>query len=275
MLDWTQENAARAMPPLAQPPAGVCRVCGGRVAAELLPGGRVLPARWVVPEMCRQCAQAELDRLDRRQQGVALTRRWAESQLPAGAREWDFATALTRARELKQDPADLTAWEQGFHQVRTWHAHSGVLYLYGPEGVGKTVLGYCLARAAIEALGRPAPLWVSLPALVGLVEESYAVGGAARALEAQAMAAGLLVLDEVGGPGTERLRKRPRECLFKIINHRADHKLPTVVTSNWGPGELGAVLKDPHERTIARLAQGLGVLIQGKSFRLIQAEARW
>jgi DNA replication protein DnaC len=190
------------------------------------------------------------------------------------ARDWSFALALERAQQLKRDAKDFELWHAAFNACRTWHAARGTLYLFGPEGSGKTVLSWCLARQALESDG-PAPLWLSLPELLDMVEESYTPGSPARHHEARAKTAGLLLLDEVGGPGCDRPRKRQRDCLFKIINHRADHKLPTVITTNLPPAALAKVFKDEYDRTIARLINGEGVLVEGKSFRLIQAEGRW
>ena len=266
---------ARTGPPPPRPDPENCRDCGQPAEPIWLNWWPGHPSGyWLQPTLCAGCDQALKTRFHRGDPESPAARRWRLSGLPAAARDWSFDLALARAQALKRDPADFALWHAAFAACRYWHAARGTLYLFGPEGSGKTVLSWCLARQALESEGPP-PLWLSLPALLDLVEEAYGPGSPARDLEARAKTAGLLVLDEVAGPGSDRPRKKQRDCLFKIINHRADHKLPTVVTTNLPPDKLAKVFKDEYERTIARLIAGQGVLVEGKSFRLIEAEGRW
>ena len=277
MQSWAAERArggggaASAVPPRPEP--GKCRRCHGEAEPVLL--GPVLskPSRWVVPDLCGACAEAlEASQIQSEEQ-KRFKRRWEASNLPDSARDWDWDRAHRWARGIKKDPEDFKLWQEAFQTCRYW-AGNGVLYLYGPEGSGKTTLGFLLCIAALDEPGPP-PLWLELSALFDLIEGSYAAGSPARALEARAMEAGLLVLDEVGGPDTDRPRKKQRASLFKIVNHREGRKLPTVITSNHKPGKLVQVFRDVHDRTIARLVADGGVEVGGKSFRLIRAERQW
>jgi DNA replication protein DnaC len=256
------------------PEKGTCKGCGGEVNPVYLPKWPGKPhGHWLIDELCEACT-AEIERAnqDRRQQ--AQTRnRWRESNLPQAAQDWNFDLAFDRAQAAKRDPADFALWHAAYRGVRYWHANRGVLYLFGSEGSGKTVLSWCLARQTLGA-GESA-LWLSLPEFFDLVETAYGPGSPARELETRAKQAGLLLIDEVGGPGADRPRKRERDSFFRIINHRADHKRPIVITTNLPPADLANVFKDPFDRTIARLIKGDGVLVEGKSFRLIEAEGRW
>lgn len=267
--------AARTGPPPGKPEPEICQGCGQAVEPVWLDWWPDHPhGRWLQPDFCPTCEEAQAARMLPGGQENPEARRWRLSGLPAAARDWSFDTALARAEALKRDPADFALWHAAFRACRYWHAARGTLYLFGPEGSGKTVLSWCLARQALEGDGS-FPLWLSLPELFDLVADSYRAGSPARELEARAKAAGLLLLDEVGGPGADRPRKAERDCFFKLVNHRADHKLPTVITTNLPPAELAKVFKDPFDRTIARLIKADGVLVEGKSFRMIEAEGRW
>jgi len=274
----TPECTGRNGPP-PKPEPGLCQDCGGTVEPHLLKGWAGEPqGHWLVPDLCDGCAATREDRQAQRKQEALARRRWSESGLPEAARAWDFAAALERAQALKSDPADFALWERAYHACRSWLAircGRDMLYIYGPEGTGKTVLGWCLARLALESPDGPDPLWLSLPGLFKLVEESYSAGSPARDLAAKAELAGLLIVDEVGGPGADRPRKRERDAFFGIINHRANWGRPTVVTTNLPPDDLSKVFKDPYDRTVARLIRGDGIYVAGKSFRLIEAEGRW
>jgi len=267
--------AARTGPPPVKPEPEICQACGQAVEPLLLEHWPGEPqGHWLAPDLCPSCAEAQAARHHPGQRETQAARRWRTSGLPLAARDWSFDLALERAQALKRDPADFARWHAAFRACRYWHAARGTLYLFGPEGSGKTVLSWCLAHQALESDG-PAPLWLSLPELFDLVADSYRAGSPARELESRAKTAGLLLLDEVGGPGADRPRKAERDCFFKLVNHRADHKLPTVITTNLPPADLAKVFKDPFDRTIARLIKADGVLVEGKSFRLIEAEGRW
>jgi len=52
--------------------------------------------------------------------------------------------------------------------------------------------------------------------------------------------------------------------------------VPTVYTSNYGPGELDKRLRDQFGRVIDRIVGSTdGVPVMGRSFRILEAEQRW
>ncbi len=72
----------------------------------------------------------------------------------------------------------------------------------------------------------------------------------------------LLVIDDLGAAkGSEWVE----EINYRLINHRYEHKLPTLITSNLLPKELGAAL---GERVTSRLVEMAGrVVIEGSDRR--------
>jgi DNA replication protein DnaC len=277
MQGWANQAGMKGKAESATPPGpgpkpepGECTRCQGPAEAELIPRRLRKPPEWVVPNLCGACAEALESTQIQSEEQRRFKRRWEASGLPDSARDWDWDKAERWAKGIKKDPEDFKLWQTAFHTCRYW-AGNGVLYLYGPEGSGKTTLGFLVCISALEAQGPP-PLWLTTSALFDLIDESYAAGSPARAMEARAMEAGLLVLDEIAGPDTDRPGKRQRASLFKIINHREAHRLPTVITSNHTPADLVTVFRDRHDRTLARLVADGGVKVAGKSFRLIRAE---
>lgn len=104
-------------------------------------------------------------------------------------------------------------------------------YLFGQPGRGKTYAAACCVRLAAEA-GRKAKL-VTVPMLLEQVKAGYD-GGDRLALE-RARGYELLALDDLG---MERATEWTMETLSALIDHRTSRGLVTVVTSNYGLGEL-------------------------------------
>jgi DNA replication protein DnaC len=72
----------------------------------------------------------------------------------------------------------------------------------------------------------------------------------------------LLVIDDLGAAkGSEWVE----EINYRLINHRYEHKMPTLITSNLLPKELGAAL---GERVTSRLVEMADrVVIEGTDRR--------
>jgi DNA replication protein DnaC len=172
--------------------------------------------------------------------------------------------AITRAGELipwhyrkaVADHPDIRAWidelvaaakeEQGHRPVATVK-HGRSLLLLGPTGVGKTYQAYGAIRdlaltgvAASWRVTTSANLYAALRPRHGIDSEaefrSYA-------------SAQVLLLDDLGAA---KVTEFTEDVNFRLVNHRYEHGLPTLFTSNVLPKELSARLGD---RTASRLAE--------------------
>ncbi|EUB32610.1 ATP-binding protein [Olsenella uli] len=110
------------------------------------------------------------------------------------------------------------------------------LWLYGDVGTGKTTAA-CAALRGWVASGRRAA-FVSAPAMLADLRDAMFRHDEAHATARYATAA-LLVLDDLDKePPTARALAK----LFEVIDARYSRGLPTVVTSQLGPSEIGARL---------------------------------
>jgi DNA replication protein DnaC len=106
---------------------------------------------------------------------------------------------------------------------------TGWLTLLGPCGCGKTHLALAIAHAALDA-DVPA-LFVVVPDLLDHLRATYSPASAVSydKLFETVRAVEVLILDDLG---TESATPWAREKLYQLINHRYNHRLATVFTSN-------------------------------------------
>ena len=122
------------------------------------------------------------------------------------------------------------------------------LMLIGPYGCGKTHLAAAILHQSAED-GIPA-MFVVTPDLLAQIRSSYRTGdGRADEIVDAAKNTPLLVLDDLGA---EKASPWVQEQLYMLINHRNEHMLPTVITTNNDGAELEAEL---GRRTLSRLAE--------------------
>ena len=122
------------------------------------------------------------------------------------------------------------------------------LMLKGGYGTGKTHLAVAILRETAEA-GIPG-MFVVVPALPGKMRASFdRKDGKADELVTTAKNAPLLVLDDLGA---ENPRPWVVELIYVLINHRYEHMLPTIITTNYSGNELEAVF---GRRIMSRLAE--------------------
>lgn len=232
----------------------VCARCPGLQACEFQNGYRpvVTPfvdgaGFYVAQEACRHKV-VELRRAD-------FERRSSQSGLPPRYRRCRFDNyvpdektriALMMCQEYAERFSSDT--ERG-------------LYLVGGVGGGKTHLAVAIVQRVIDRgfKGRflLVPEW--------LREIRRAFGGTAEAQREVASAFefdGLLVVDDIGA---ERATDWVEEQLYLGVNYRYTHLLPTIFTSNDGPGELEKKL---GERTVSRIIEMCdAVLVQSVDYR--------
>jgi DNA replication protein DnaC len=145
--------------------------------------------------------------------------------------------------------------------VVTWLADpTDGLFIGGPAGSGKTHLCAGIVRAKIETGDRA--LFRRAADLYLQVRESY---GAHETTEAfileQYCRPQVLIIDDIGAGS---LSDYERRILLEIIDRRLNELYPTVVTSNWTIGEIGAKI---DERLASRLKNFRVIGFTGKDRR--------
>ena len=214
-------------PPDPEPACGVCEDRGAvREADEAnYPAGA--PGRWGRCPACQE--RDDADRLGRLFEGARIPPHFEQSSVHNWPGPWS-ACAVGCAWLDDLDSAGLLLW--------------------GGYGVGKTSLAVALMRSWLDDSRRPA-LFVTAPDLLDRLRASYqhdAEGSEDDVLRA-VREVPFLVLDDLGA---ERVTDWVRERLFVVINHRHDHQMPTVYTSNLYPDGLADQL---GERIVNRLIE--------------------
>lgn len=121
-------------------------------------------------------------------------------------------------------------------------------YLYGDVGTGKTTAACGAIRAFVERhivnydgfefYYGPRAKFVNVPRWFDELRDSYGNRSSASDWSFRAKAkVGLLVLDDIGkGKQTEWIVEK----LYIMLNSRWEASLPTILTSNYGIGELAS-----------------------------------
>ena len=136
------------------------------------------------------------------------------------------------------------------------------LLLTGDCGTGKTHLAVAILRETAEA-GIPG-MFVVVPDLLAKLRASFGQkDGKAGELVETAKNAPLLVLDDLGA---EDPKPWVVELVYVLINHRYEHMLPTVITTNYDGTRIGAVF---GKRVQSRLAEmTVPVNIRAEDYRM-------
>lgn len=146
------------------------------------------------------------------------------------------------------------------------------VFLYGKTGRRKSYQLACLARRAWVALaaegaGRPTIAWRNVPTMIADIQETF---GTNKPYDTTALkSADVLVLDDIGieQPGEFVVNR-----LYTIVNHRAEAKLPTLLSSNRTLAEL-------HDRLAPQIASRIAGScdqheLGGLDFRLVDPDKR-
>ena len=172
------------------------------------------------PTVCCDCARAESER-----SAAQLQRDHERERL----RELDLRNVPRRYRDASFDNfKTATPLQAKALAVMRSRSGDGVL-MVGPAGCGKTHL----AAAAISC-GPAGGMFVGATELLDDMRRGFEGGG--RGLFERALTAPLLALDDLG---QESATDWVRDRLYTLANSRWNDLLPVIVTSNFGPDELG------------------------------------
>jgi DNA replication protein DnaC len=125
--------------------------------------------------------------------------------------------------------------------------HGPSLLVAGPTGSGKTHQAYGAVRSLLK--GRVRLRWTKITAT-----ELYAAQRPRQGIDTERemrelMDTPLLILDDLGAAKSSEWTE---ELTLRLVNHRYEHMLPTIFTTNLPLAEIKNVLGD---RTASRLAE--------------------
>lgn len=207
---------------------------------------------------CRRRAIEEQEAAQLRQQLVALR----QQQLAAAVYGW--LGQHWRQEGLSEKRFDTFDWQRqptGYSQAVSFaDSPTGVLYLYGGYGVGKTHLLAAIANRRCE-LGQAA-LFASVVTLFDAIQDRIRHEEDYHDLLRRAIATPLLILDDLDKPKPSEFRQ---EMLYQIVDGRSRGSLPIALSGNCEPKALDALVGGA---TRSRLMQDMvAVEMTGPDYR--------
>jgi DNA replication protein DnaC len=191
--------------------------------------------------------------------------------IPLHFRDFTVATLMDRAKKDRdKQPAIAAALElmdKGYLLDEKTTRYKFGLVLSGDFGRGKTGLLSPVLRHFIEQ-GKSG-LWIEVYDFFTEVQKGYSTGDSVEKLEA-AQRADVVLLDDLG----DKARKQDafaetddrRRILYQLVNHRHNHGLPMLITTNLTGPELGLQFGN---RTLERILESCAwVNMGGKNLRL-------
>ncbi|MGE5618293.1 MAG: ATP-binding protein [Sphingomonadaceae bacterium] len=209
-----------------------------------------LRSRMTDPMLCKVCTVEERQSLAYEKLG---------SELPELLRGMTFDSFDRRGQAV--DDMALDSLREAYKLARAFAEEPHLwLVLLGPTGCGKTHLAAAIANEVI-ARGQPA-YFVVVPDLLDHLRSAYSPDSRVPydELFEAIRTAPLLILDDLGAHSSTPWAE---EKLFQLVNHRYNHRLPTVITTNQSLDEM-------DERLASRLADlkvSTLLLISAPSYR--------
>lgn len=193
-----------------------------------------------------------------------LARIFGAAAIPGKFQDTSFATYALLPGADQASRARVEAWaDHGPHS----------LYLHGPYGHGKTGLALAAFRQRIETRQVDA-LYRVAPELLQAIRATFDrdMGGASTSEVVELVKnVGLLLLDDLG---KEKPTDWVAEQLYTIVNHRYLAELPTIVTTNHTPQQLGAQIGQATAWRLVEMSEGYIVKVEGTNLRDRRARER-
>lgn len=217
---------------------GQCKGCSKVISGFYLKSVLGLAEKLLPPnELCESCyAQKEhAEEVKREADRIKLA--FSDSMMTPRFLEKRFDNFQVSERNRK-------AYEAAVNFDPSNSEGQGILF-YGTFGIGKTHLAAAIAN---RHMGKTPLLYISCPDLLAEVRDAMNTKGAPNRL-AIAKGVRLLILDDIGA---EKPSEWVRETLFLLVNHRYEHKLPTIMTTNCAMDELDTKLGG---RIVSRISE--------------------
>ena len=171
--------------------------------------------------------------------------------LPEGLKEMTFSAYRANPDWRRHEV------ESALHAKETCIAYaqnpiaSPFLTIFGDVGAGKTHLAMAIAQETVLL-----PLWANSPDMLTYLKSTFDRDSTVSFHQEfeRIRTAALLVIDDLSA---ERQSAFDVEQMYRIINHRHVHRLPTVITTNEDvlkmQGRIGSRMRDPHTGQVVRL----------------------
>jgi len=142
------------------------------------------------------------------------------------------------------------------------------VFISGPVGTGKTHLAVAYLVQEIQKWGENSRVFIRSVDLFNKLRDSFRhnFGIPASEITESFSRYRFLVIDDLG---TERDTPLVQEALYAIIDHRAGHLLPTVITSNFTLARVAEHYGEFGERLASRIAG------MGETLTLLGKDRRW
>lgn len=149
---------------------------------------------------------------------------------------------------------------QALESITSWISEpSNGLFLTGTVGTGKTHLGAAIVRHLAES--RISVAFQRCSEFFSAVREMYRKEESEGLLLSPLITPRFLVLDDLGAGS---LSDAERRFTLEVLDRRANHLKPTVVTSNWSLQEIAEKMDD---RIASRLSGFMRIELSGHDRR--------
>ena len=160
-------------------------------------------------------------------------------------------------------PVHLKARLSDFHNP----PETPPVFVHGGAGVGKTHLAVAYLVREIQTRGEASKVFIRSVDLMNRLRDSFrsSYNQPASEIISDFSRYRFLVIDDLGA---ERHTDLVQEALYDVLDFRAGHRLPTVITSNFSLDRVAEHYGDFGERIASRIA-GMGEILnlRGKDRR--------